>query len=750
MADKFELLSPGDACAAALPVNLIKDDYSITRLVNLRMTEGGETQAMVLPRGVVHPQFNKIARERLSGQSPDKISGGRALLRKWSAPLESKQSAAGDTPPSAHGINAATVDVLLPSYEFALYLPYAQAWELLGYSRGTLLNSVSLAPQEESTIEIFSWERMKRTREDTLGVDRESAHEVAFTDKDTREVLKEVTKDSSFTFHAGLEVQVPVGDVPVGGSVEVETKDSLRDVSRSTQQTVNEAVRKASVRMKTSRQTKITESEEVGRETKVTRKLRNPNVCRTLNIDMFEILANYRVTTTLLHERIRLCVLVPIPISMEVNRQFLLAHEGALQRALLSSAYASGFEAARLLATWQRLCEVKCAPPCPCEQPPGGPGSDDPAVVAARQQVEAAAGAVAASINAVNGATPEDLCALACFERAGTDADWAAAKLLFHRWLYGKLMDLIASRWWAACRLFAQDTDRSPQAAERFLLEANAQPADLFNLALLAIRFIGTAASIVNTLIAEGCWNILVLITNIAFNDAGLDGTVSQLRSAVAAYRAAVDAVRNPPAQQPPGDAQAQAPAPEFPPQDLAKALVDEAALMAHIDGNAAYYRFAIWQALAPSDRATLLAGQGNLMSFLEPEVLGYSGTKIALPFRLGADAEVAEWFEGNVRDNPGLKEAPEPFAITLQTPGVMTETRLGQCDACEDFILQSRNLDLQQKAAEVLAAQQRAEQEKLETQRYQMRLAQKQPLLEDPDPNQGQSPVRVVIDKTP
>jgi len=78
----------------------------------------------------------------------------------------------------------------------------------------------------------------------------------------------------------------------------------------------------------------------------------------------------------------------------------------------------------------------------------------------------------------------------------------------------------------------------------------------------------------------------------------------------------------------------------------------------------------------------------------------------------------------------------------------VTLESRLGQCDACEQFIVQHRALDLQQKSAEVVAAQQRAEQEKLETQRYQARLSQKQPLLEDPD--QNLSGIRVILEGQP
>ena len=747
MADKFELLLPGSACEAVLPVNTIRDDYSITRLVPLVTTANGVTQSMVLPRDVVHPEFAKAVSRRLPDLPLEKVKGGQALIPEWNAAIKPETASPDEKDTTKISVPPSVVEGLLPNYEFALHLPYVQTWELLGYSRGALLNSISLAPQEESTIEIFSWERVKRTREESLSEEQESTQEVTFTDKDSREVLKELTRDTSFTFHAGLELQVPVEGVTIGGGVSADTKDALRDFSRATQQMVNEVVRKASARTKTSRQTKVTESEEFGSETKVARKLRNPNMCHTLNIDHFEILANYRVTTTLLLDQVRLCVLVQIPVAdaaMQVSREFLLSHEGALRRALLSPVYAKGFDAARLLATWQRLCEVKCAPPCPCQVPAGVPPTGNPAVDAARAQVENAAGMVAAAIKKVNEATPKDLCDLACLRTSGDEAAWTAAKLLYHQWLYGRLMDLIASRWWATALQFSQDTDRSPEAAEQLLLAANAQPADIFNLALLPVRFWAEALVIANSLLAQGCWNLWVMSTNIGFDDAGLNSTLTRLRAAVAAYHAAIEAAQNPPPGNQPVEADTSPP--EFPPKDLASALVDEAALLAHVHDNAAYYQYVIWQALDPSDRTTALAGQGALLSFLGDEVLGHVSTKIALPFRLGSNPDVAAWFQGNVLDNDGLKETPQPFAITLPTPGVMTETRLGQCNGCEEFIGRHRELDLQQKTAEVALAQYRAELEKSEAQRYQMRLAQKPPVLEDPDTSRDIGAIRIIL----
>ena len=78
--------------------------------------------------------------------------------------------------------------------------------------------------------------------------------------------------------------------------------------------------KKAATRVKNSRQTKVSETTESGREERVTRKLKNPNMCRVLNLDYFEVLSNYTVTTRLAAEEARLCLLVANPLTIGFDR----------------------------------------------------------------------------------------------------------------------------------------------------------------------------------------------------------------------------------------------------------------------------------------------------------------------------------------------------------------------------------------------------------------------------------------------
>ncbi|HKQ31858.1 MAG TPA: hypothetical protein VJV40_01550, partial [Thermodesulfobacteriota bacterium] len=48
-----------------------------------------------------------------------------------------------------------------PTYEIGLLTQYTQEWKLTGYSRGALVSALTLAPNEELVLEVFTWDRTK-------------------------------------------------------------------------------------------------------------------------------------------------------------------------------------------------------------------------------------------------------------------------------------------------------------------------------------------------------------------------------------------------------------------------------------------------------------------------------------------------------------------------------------------------------------------------------------------------------------
>jgi hypothetical protein len=691
-----------------------------------------------------------------------------------------------DRPPSAKAIDDAISQSYLAKFELVLYLPYRQTWELLGYSRGELLNSLPLAPQEETTIEIFSWDRRRTEQEDVRTAEQEGTLEVAFTDKDTLETVKELAKTTDWKFNANGNVNVPIKAVKVGISAGLNTSEELKRLGRTTHQAISEATTKASSRVKTSRQTKVVESEEVGREDRVTRKLKNPNMCRTMTVDYFEVLANYHVTQELALDQARLCVLTPTSLSDKVDRNFLICHEGVLRESMLSRAYLAGFDAARQLGARDEYCDVKCAAPCPCDAPAPIPPvastdtGDEPApedaVGAATEAVRGAVRALRSSIQTLEDTVPDAICKLAndlaaWFRYTGIDFlhpmsasekktyedGWTSAKVEYHRWLYRKVaMEWLAPRFWSAAMEFQKDSDETPGRLERLVLAADPQVVDALNLATLGMRATGKAIDMLSEVLSKRCANLKPLIDNVGFDSGDFDSTFKQARNALEAYRNAV-ADASAPGSTPAGDngmksaPKTRAPTtlmPDFPPRELAEAKVAETALICHIKENEAYYREAIWRHLDAGDRLRFLSLLGEIPTYVDNEVLGFVGDKAAMPVRIDDQPQLKTWFKTNVTDNKTLGEVQKPYTVTLPTRGVTMESRLGSCDGCEDFIVEHRKHDLARTAAEVASAEERAKQEAFETERYEQRLKQPKPLLDDPDPHQGQSAIRVTLEK--
>jgi hypothetical protein len=697
--------------------------------------------------------------------------------------LDSSQTA--DRPASAKAVDDAISESYLPKFELVLYLPYRQTWELLGYSRGELLNSIPLAPQEETTIEIFSWDRRRTEQEDVRTAEQEGTLDVTFTDKDTLETLKEMAKTSDWKFNASGNVSVPIKAVKVGVGAGLNTSEEVKSLGRHTHQAISEATQKASQRVKTTRQTKVVESEEVGREEKVTRKLKNPNMCRSLTLDYFEVLGNYRLTQALALDEARLCVLTPTSLSDQVDRNFIICHEGVLKESILSRAYLRGFDAARELAARDEYCDVKCAAPCPCDaaQPvapvasteAGGAAAQQDPVEIAAEGVRGAVRALRSSIQALENTVPDEICKLAndlaawfrytgidfihpmsASEKKAYEDKWTDAKAAYHRWLYRKAaMEWLVPRFWSAAVDFRKDSDETPARLERLLLAADPQVLDALNLATLGIRATGKAIDILSEVLSKRCVNLKPLIDNVAFDGSDFDAAFRQARNAFEGYRTAAadasapgsNAAGNNGKTAAPNSRAPTVPMPDFPPREVAEAKVAERALICHIKANEAYYREAIWKRLDPGDRLRFLSLLGEIPAYVDNEVLGFVGDRAAMPVRIDDQPQLKSWFKNNVLDNKALADARPPYTVTLPTRGVAMESRLGACDGCEDFIVEHRKLDLALVGAEVASAQERAKQEALETERYGQRLKQPSPLLDDPDPNE-QSAIRVTLQK--
>jgi hypothetical protein len=669
------------------------------------------------------------------------------------------------------------------SLPFALYMPYRQTWELEGYARGALLNSISLSPQEETTIEVFTWDRYKRTSEESLTTESETLAETTITNRDTVETVHDAAQDSGWSVDGKIGVTIPSTPFTVGGGAG--TSKTLKDTNKATHELMAEAVQKASVRVKATRQTKVEQSHEFGSEQRVTRKLKNPNMCRTLNLDCFEVVAGHSVSTTLLRDEIRLCVLVPNLIQGAIDRSFLLCHEGVLRTVLREATYLSGFDAIHSLAASQRLCEFKCQATCDCQgttpkasqygphpapppttpRPAPAPPSGAPSTPIDRGPViltyltgSVAGGTLTSAVQTpdptgrVAPAASDLISRIRGLDSARSDS-WCAslfpsddATLTCGRWYFWLIVKQFYNSSWTYLRSFANAGDTSPDALGIMLSKVDLTQIETNNPVFSGIQALSEAAHQMDEL----C-RVKFLLNNPHPDDNGLAGSLTNARAALAAYRAATITPQPTPSgtgtgTSSNGSVQKQD---EYSAKDLAEASVAEEQLLSHVRENESYYRNQIWRHLDAEDQARLLSLLGNLDAIVGKQVLGFVGDKAAMPVLIDQIAALLDWFNANVTNGEFGPDPPAQLLI-LPTPALTMEARLGLCDACEDFIMKHRDLDLQLKTAEVAAAQAHADQEASEAQRYKQRLAGTPPDLDTPTCCDGQVTVRVLLDKPP
>jgi hypothetical protein len=660
-----------------------------------------------------------------------------------------------------------SVPGLLRSAELAFVLPWRQVWKLLGYSRGTLLNTISLAPQEETTIDIFTWDRRKSNIERISTTEVDGSIEQSDTTRDTSDVMNELTRTSDFSRQADgrIGVTYQMVNLNVGGTVSA--RDALTSVAKHTSNHIHESTSKSATRIKSSRQTKVSESIEVGREERVTRKIKNANMCRVLNLDYFEVLSNYSVTTSFDAERAGLCVLLPNPITISFNRESLRVYERPLRRALLDPMLAEGFAAARFLDARSKACEFACEK-CSCSGITDPNSSTGPSWDWATTVMMA----VATAVNEIFKSGAEELFQIAVDFLAGPAPgtawgipgfNWASLDR-FRQWTYGKALQAavpslmhelikVMEKGTSGSKTFGyEDVDRLAYAVGVAGGAAVVSPTKLLIEQIGYIREASYTDYMRSTLAFRYTYNWdqieAVLDTMGAFvviNDLGLQAALTRLMTwyqvtsnasssfysernadATESLSQATDAVQS-----------------TFDLRSTAEAAEREAALLKHLTDNVNYYRLALWNALPLAAQAPYLA---TLIppGLVAPRAIGAHGNKLAFPVIPEYHPQIGSYLAEVLRGLQDIEPVTED--VILPTAAVTMESRLGSCDGCEEFIMEHRELDLKQKSADVKAAEERAKQEEIEVQRYKDRLTQDPALLDDPDPNQNQNAVRLII----
>jgi hypothetical protein len=622
----------------------------------------------------------------------------------------------------------------LPRYEIGLFSSFEQVWDLQGYSRGALVNSITLAPQEDLTIEVFTWLKHKSEEERTTSSEVERNLEINSMSHVAAKVARDFSDTTDSSGDIGLGLPLEIEGIPIQVDANADVSNQVKVGVQSSIDQITESTIRSSEKYKLTQQVKVVETHETGREDRIIRRIRNANNSHTLTLNYFEVLENYQVTTVLKDTR-HFCVLVNNPDLGNIDPAFVVAYEDQLQRALLSRNYMPGFEAAKKLLgqAWFDNAVLKteieqtndqnsmATPPNPPQKPIITIANNINKALGKLMNADPlkSAGVLVDAYNPFDGKDVSDQDKAKAEDALGLYNFWFKFKIVYPG-INSKAVDFTDV-------MSNKPTEQKTVEALQTLL-AGLDDDWLASLKLLALNLV---------LVQLGCVLLIPfpllapVLPELALieNNAGVVSLISKAKQELKVYESSTGAqvpapAKGSPAPVPPRkDAAPQL----FSLQDLAMAHAEFDKLVLHIYKNKTYYMNQIWKHENANARYERLKHMG-LHLYVENRLLGFIGNKAILPLRIEAlekpvqdelMRQIANFTPDGTDQINGIDYPPidgRKIDISIPTPALYMESLLGRCEALEP-------LELRALTAQVLLSEERAKQMAIETQRRQAKL---------------------------
>jgi hypothetical protein len=211
---------------------------------------------------------------------------------------------------------------------FGVDVRFLQVWNMTGISIGDLGTTISLAPQEQLTVEVQTSQRKTFDQTTMDSTDSMSSTESTNSDKEAVNVARSSTKTEGW--HVDGSASIAVGDAKAQVSA-----GYSKNITDSNQQTINhvsEATTKSAKNLKMLHSITVKGVTETIVQNRMTRILKNPYVDRTMTINVFQLLKTFSTTTSISETRGALVVQIN---SVEFNDKFVQSHVAFLQNYLL-------------------------------------------------------------------------------------------------------------------------------------------------------------------------------------------------------------------------------------------------------------------------------------------------------------------------------------------------------------------------------------------------------------------------------
>jgi len=241
-------------------------------------------------------------------------------------------------------------------------LNFKQEFVPAGYSMGTLLYSLPLAPGQKKQIAILDWERRETAARTEAITETESLSAMITRDRDINEVVRGVINESvrggsssstgSFSAGLGLAAIVPAGPALIGGLLGVgggtssadssAWQDSSRNTAASALNQLRDRTVQSASSVRSMRSTVVQTMRQGERVTATTESVANYNHCHAITIQYFEVLRHINVRQRLVD--VQECLFVPLLMS-RFNSDKALRWRNALRNALPTRPLAQGLDA---------------------------------------------------------------------------------------------------------------------------------------------------------------------------------------------------------------------------------------------------------------------------------------------------------------------------------------------------------------------------------------------------------------------
>ena len=631
------------------------EDPKLTAPTFLEIWPRPYSPVKLIPEGV-KDKLKKSLHEELVLESVPQIGYFATYAYLWPSPLGTEESTEGQEE-----------EPLRQPFLLGVQVLHRQEWHLLGHARGELLHSLPLAPGEETTIEVLTWDRNVYKREEEITSDLERQIEKNRQVKDSREVLREIEENTKWNVEGGVGVNLfKIVKIGIEGGYEAQT----RELNRTTLSTIVETTDRASTKIHSQRKTLVSSTREFGREEKVTRKISNTNRGHTVTFHFYEVLSNYHLETSLVS--VRPCIFIkkspPIRLLEDVRGEgaqavhnkvletmhWLHDNSSLISKGLLDCSYFKAFE---LLSDLLPLVSY----------PPDLTGID------LDYHLDQAVRNLISVTEAIYEATeePEDL-----------------VSDQYSRWQYrrnwmGEFPSLPAVPWIFELILEASDSlknsiEKKDQDGKSMLTKAVQKFIRMWEAKYLTLHYRH------RDLIENGRPDLFY----------------SHVEKLQVMYWKAEEELWP---YYTLGESEEER-------HQWGKNMAEVLRLIRHIKDNYLHYFQLIWAAKDPGQRLleasnVVLPGSGDvrLAEAIEPDLLGFYADYAIFPYtRVEEGSDLAQLVQAFLN----LEEAPRESEVVLPTNGIVVEPQLGEFTACEPFIERHRVYDLRLKELEADKAQ--------------------------------------------